>query len=186
MTAAQKLNQTNTDQAVYQQQVDECDPQAALRRRIKKAIDENTAWINAHRTQQQTILVEFAEEKVTIQRLTDSIRPLKEYIETLIKEKEALAKSALGREQAERKHRRQFLDGDPQSGVGGLPGVRTNDDRVLLGLWITLGAAVATTALLLLRARGVSAANWKALTLVSVLALVIAFILVRAIVSWFA
>lgn len=91
-----------------------------------------------------------------------------------------------GREQAERKYRRQFLDGDPQGGVGGVPGVRTNDDRVLFTLWITLGAAIVTSSMLYLRMRGVSAANWKALTLVSVLALLISFVLVRAIVSAFA
>ena len=186
MTAAQKLNQTNADQASWQQQLDQCDPQAAFNRRVQKATAENVAWVNEHRAKAQTAQAALAEEVITIQRLAASIKPLKEYHTALSQEIEALLKAALGREQAERKYRRQFLDGDPQGGVGGVPGVRTNDDRVLIAFWLTLGAAIVTSTLLLLRARGVSAANWKALTTVSVIALLISFIIVRAMVSAFA
>lgn len=184
MTAAQKLNQTNSDQAVWQQQLDQCDPQAAFNRRLQKATEENTAWVNDHRARAQAAQAAFAEEKITIQRLADAIQPLQEFNQTLLREIETLTKSIQGREQTERKYRRQFLDGDPQGGVGGVPAVRTNDDRVLFAFWIALGAAVVTTVILLLQMRGVN--EWKPLTLASSLAVLITFIFVRAVISAYA
>jgi hypothetical protein len=60
----------------------------------------------------------------------------------LEREKAALLAEKTDANQMARRHRRAFQDGDPQSGVGGSPGVRTLDDRILIAFWINMGAAI--------------------------------------------
>ncbi len=60
----------------------------------------------------------------------------------LTQERDALKAETTDTAQMARRHRRAFQDGDPQGGVGGSPGVRTLDDRILIAFWVNMGAAL--------------------------------------------
>ena len=95
-------------------------------------------------------------------------------------------KKARNYEQLERRERRAFLDGAPQSGVGGAPGVRTADDRVLLSFWITYGAAVLALTffgLKMYEGSGVSAIDAKTTAGACVLALLVAYAIAYPLIS---
>ena len=78
---------------------------------------------------------------------------------SLEREKAALLAEKTDTEQMARRHRRAFQDGDPQSGVGGSPGVRTLDDRVLIAFWVNMGAALVAIVVALSWRKGASATS---------------------------
>ena len=114
--------------------------------------------LNAQNKIVETVDKEFSKRRDDIRRRFDIILGLGEqmfstkllahYESKLTKDGNRLEKSAHDLEQDERKYRRKFLDGDPQSGVSGLPGVRTSDDKVILTFWICFGAAVISLSLI--------------------------------------
>ena len=95
-----------------------------------------------------------------------------------------LRKKGRDNRQLERRERRVFLDSDPQSGVGGAPGVRTSDDRVLLSFWITYGAAIlALTFFCLKMYEGGGAIDAKTKAGACVLALLVAYAIAYPLIS---
>ena len=151
--AGQQLTQLNNDLATRQQQVDECDPQAALQRRIAKATAENQAFVDAQQQRKNATVDTLRRTMDLCDQLVSSSKPLTDYDQDLqdhIKQStEHLSRGV----QTERKHRRQFLDGDPQ-GSTGIAGVRTSDDRVMLAFWITYSFAILAVAIVLMNLWG--------------------------------
>jgi ABC-type transporter Mla subunit MlaD len=145
-----ELNQLNNDIRLKQTDVDNCDPQAAQTRHTQSAIDENTKWVNQQRDQLVTASNEYNKQLKTLNQIVNANKPMNQYLGTLDNQLDGLGKKHVRFEQAERTQRRNFLDNNPQEGVGGVPGVRTRDDRILLSFWICYGLALVATAYVIL------------------------------------
>ena len=141
-----ELNQLNNDIRLKQTDVDNCDPQAAQTRHTQSALDENTKWVKQQREQLATASTEFNKQLKTLNQIVNANKPINQYLGALNNEIAGLDKKQTKFEQAERAQRRNFLDNNPQEGVGGAPGVRTRDDRILLSFWICYGLALTLTA----------------------------------------
>jgi ABC-type transporter Mla subunit MlaD len=141
-----ELNQLNNDIRLKQTDVDNCDPQAAQTRHTQSALDENTKWVNQQREQLTTASNEYNKQLKTLNQIVNANKPINQYLGALNNEIAGLDKKQTKFEQAERAQRRNFLDNNPQEGVGGAPGVRTRDDRILLSFWICYGLALTLTA----------------------------------------
>ena len=144
-----ELNQINTDLQRKQNDVDTCDPQGAQARKTAVAIRENQAFVDKNRQELEQATNEFNRQMTIVKQIADATEPLDEYMTALKKDLAHLNKENEQLERKERANRRRFLDNDPQGGVGGVPGVRTQDDRVLLAFWICYGAALIAGMILL-------------------------------------
>lgn len=137
-----ELNQINNDLRNKQNDVDNCDPQGAQARKTDSAVKENQAFVTQKTQELNQSNAEFQRQITILKQVADATEPLGEYMTALKKELEHLNKENEQLERKERANRRRFLDNDPQSGVGGAPGVRTDDDKVMLAFWICYGAAI--------------------------------------------
>lgn len=144
-----ELNQISTDLQRKQNDVDTCDPQGAQARKTQAAIKENQTFVDKNRQELAQATTEFNRQMTIVKQIADATEPLDEYMAALKKELAQLNKENEQLERKERANRRRFLDNDPQSGVGGAPGLRTRDDRVLLAFWICYGAALITVMILI-------------------------------------
>jgi hypothetical protein len=145
-----ELNQLNNDIRLKQTDVDNCDPQAAQTRHTQSALDENTKWVSQQRDQLVTASDEYNKQVKTLNHIVNANKPMNQYLGALDNQLAGLDKKHVKFEQAERTQRRNFLDNNPQEGVGGAPGVRTRDDRILLSFWICYGLALALTTFVIL------------------------------------
>jgi 3-mercaptopyruvate sulfurtransferase SseA len=97
-----------------------------------------------------SVLADHAKQVTLADSMLANLTPLQKYADELTADATALDQEQRKLEHAERKHRRSFLDGDPQEGVWGAVGVKTRDEKTLLAFWIfvTLAAAAATLVIL--------------------------------------
>jgi len=161
--AAQDLSQLTRDTVVKQQQVDNCDPQAALRRKIAKAMAENQAFVDAQQSRKTITTAAINRTIELCDQITSTAKPLIEY-DIELKEQIKVSKEALSKNtQTERKYRRLFLDGEPQESIG-VPGVRTSDDRIMLSFWICYSFAIITVTLVVLHLSGIQGVKEKIMT----------------------
>lgn len=140
-----ELNQLQSDVVNKQAEIDTCNPEEANRRKTDLKLQEFETYI-ADKNKQLIDLKETINSTIsTIQSVYVSSSPSRSYIKKLSEESTALQKAKIDYEQAERTQRRNFLDNDPQSGVFGILGIRTDDDKILLAFWITYGFALIAT-----------------------------------------
>lgn len=137
-----RLNKAQNDLRDQQAKMDECDTAGALQRRLAAGRAEAAAFAANVRKEMTASEGLFKQSANALDKLRESAIGLYGNLRDLETELVDVRKKARNYEQLERRERRAFLDSDPQSGVGGAPGVRTSDDRVLLSFWITYGAAV--------------------------------------------
>jgi hypothetical protein len=136
------LNKAQNDLRDQQAKMDECDTAGALQRKLAAGRAEAAAYAANARKELATNDAAFKQSADALDKLRESAIGLYGNLRDLETELVDVRKKARNYEQLERRERRAFLDSSPQSGVGGAPGVRTSDDRVLLAFWITYGAAV--------------------------------------------
>jgi hypothetical protein len=146
-----KLNQLNLDTAAKQREVDNCDPAAAKARQKKAAEDASRAWEKEKRVEYTQARDAFYKQIKTTNSLVAANAPLESYVKTLESQAHGLEKKQEKLEHEERKHRRTFLDSDPQSGVPGPTGLETTDDKIMIAFWITYSAALFMFVFLLAR-----------------------------------
>jgi hypothetical protein len=149
-----QLNMARNDLATKDQKWAQCYPEEATQRKLRTLRDEANAYATAKRAEQREANANFQTKNNAISKLAESAREL--YMRLYEKEKEliTLTNKRENLEQYERRERRAFLDNSPQEGTGGIPGVRTSDDRVLLTFWITYGAALILGTLFILNIYG--------------------------------
>ena len=141
---AVELNQMNNDAKAKQQQVDDCNPQEAQARRLKAIVEGNNTFITEQRKRLNEANTDIQHNIAINQNITAAVGPLAELEKETTKQKEELQESNRKLVQGQRQQRRNFLDSSPQSGVGGAPGVRTTDDKVMLAFWITFTVGLIT------------------------------------------
>lgn len=137
-----ELSQLQNDVTKKQAEIDTCDPAEANRRRTSAKLQEFETYVTDKRKQMSELESSINSTLSTIQSVYISSKPSRSYIEKLADEAKALHQAKIDYEQAERTQRRNFLDNDPQSGVSGVLGIRTDDDKILLAFWITYGIAI--------------------------------------------
>lgn len=103
---------------------------------------ENTNYIRLKQLELEQALGNFRRVVTIANRFHEIAVPVDYYLNKVDSEIDSQKKQTLEYSQLERTRRRQFLDEGPQSGVFGLPGLRTDDDKVLLAFWITYGVAI--------------------------------------------
>lgn len=149
LTAAQtcqvrqvELNALRNDVTNKEREVDTCDPAGAQARRTQSALTEARNWKAGKQAELAAARADFDRQITVTRNLVAAQEPLKTYLKTLTDESEALDAQLKKLEHEERKHRRSFLDGDPQSGVPGPLGLETTDDKIMLGFWLTYTIAI--------------------------------------------
>jgi len=144
-----ELNQIRNDLNNKQNDVDNCDPQGAQARRTREAMVDSENYVNQKAREIENAYKEFNRQIAIVRQIAVATEPLDEYNQSLRQELDQLITESEQLERKERANRRRFVDNEPQSGVGGAPAVRTQDDKVLLAFWISYGAALITALLLI-------------------------------------
>jgi len=144
-----ELNQIRNDLNNKQNDVDNCDPQGAQARRTREAMVDSENYVNQKAREIENANKEFDRQIAIVRQIAVATEPLDEYNQSLRQELDQLITESEQLERKERANRRRCVDNDPQSGVGGAPAVRTQDDKVLLAFWISYGAALITALLLI-------------------------------------
>jgi hypothetical protein len=99
------------------------------------------------------------------------------YSSTVAKELTEASKQMTKLGHEERKQRRNFLDGSPQDGVLGVPGLRTTDDKLLLAFWVTYGVCILAFYALVLYYFGGSLGSTKSKIQIGALILLVGYAL---------
>jgi len=133
------LNQTKTALQKANAAWDEGCPDDAKAKRVAIANEQTTEYIKNIQKIKSDVVANFNRTKKLLMRFTELSNPAKAYINKLDTEIRDAQTSTTKYTHSGKAKRRQFLDEEPQSGVFGLPGVRTYDDKVLLAFWITYG-----------------------------------------------
>jgi len=149
-----EYNNLQRDLAGKQNEIDSCDPQATLQRKINEEVAAQTAYVNAKTTEFNDAVQQYERERANVIRIQESSGGASLYLDELTAQLNDAESQENEFERDARRERRRFVDGSPQSGVGGAPGVRTSDDRVLLAFWITYGIAFIAVAILITRNYG--------------------------------
>ena len=126
---------------------------------------ENANYINQKQTELQHAVENFGRVQLIAQRFTEIAEPATEYVRKMDSDIQSAKTDTLQYSQTERTRRRQFLDESPQSGVFGLPGLRTYDDKVLLAFWITYGIAILGLLFVALKTFGVETSTSQKITM---------------------
>lgn len=180
-----ELNQISTDLQKKQNDVDTCDPQGAQARKTQAAIKENQTFVDKNRQELAQATTEFHRQMTIVRQIAAATEPLDEYMIALKKELAQLTKENEQLERKERANRRRFLDNDPQGGVGGAPGVRTQDDKVLLAFWICYGAALIAGMILITKMFEAQIGGTKEKIFVSLGAIGAAYVLAYSIIVFY-
>ena len=143
MTAKVAFNGAKNDALRAQQFVEASCPGETMDARIQASSESNMNYVNLKKQELKDSVANFHRVVTMVNRFVEISGPATEYLDKMDSEINTATKETTQYHQKERTRRRQFLDGDPQSGVFGLPGVRTYDDKVLLAFWITYGVAIA-------------------------------------------
>jgi hypothetical protein len=171
-----QLNATRNDLTNIQREVDTCDPRAAQARQTETALADARVWTASKRTELAAARTEFDRQLGVTRSLVAAQAPLQTYLKTLTDESEGLEAQLKKLEHDERKHRRSFLDGDPQSGVPGPLGLETTDDKIMLGFWLTYGIAVFMVSMVLCSMYADRIGDLRQQLITSTIVTVIAFI----------
>ena len=139
------------DEKVKQKQVDDCNPQEAQTRRLKAIVDGNNTFIAEQRQRLSRASADILHNIQINDNIIAAVSPLAEMEKETTKQKQELQESNRKLVQGQRQQRRNFLDSSPQEGVGGAPGVRTTDDKVMLAFWITYTIGLITAYIALLQ-----------------------------------
>lgn len=146
-----ELNQLNLDLTRKQTEVDTCDPAAAETRKRDAALAESRKYVAEKTAQYNAAYNEYQKQRKYVDGLLTNNAPLKEYHGSLTQSSSLLEAKNKKLEQMERRYRRNFLDNDPQSGVDGVPGIQTSDDKVMIVFWIGLLGASFMFSLILIQ-----------------------------------
>jgi hypothetical protein len=149
-----EFNNLQRDLTAKRSEIDACDPNATNNRRLEEELATQRAYVDAKTAEFNAAVRQFETEFTNATRLNSGADGALEYLEDLESRLTDATTRERDLERAARRERRRFVDGDPQSGVGGAPGVRTSDDRVLLTFWICYGAAFIACAVLISRIYG--------------------------------
>ena len=123
-------------------------------RQANDYISKINTYLQTTRTDIDAKDKKFETSKELYIRVLDVFTPIQQYVTKLAKETEKMEKQVQNYDQAELAKRRSFLDEDPQSGVGGLPGLRTYDDKILLAFWIIYAVFIISLAILAIQRFG--------------------------------
>jgi hypothetical protein len=121
--------------------------------------NEFTAFKTQIQRAYDAAIAQYTSQIATGDRLSVAAERLGTIQRSLEEEKARLLAEKTDEAQKARSYRRSFQDGDPQSGVGGSPGVRTRDDRILLAFWINMAAALVALVVAVCWRQGVSNAG---------------------------
>ena len=169
------VNQRRNDLDNALKTLDSCDPDAANTRKKSEAALLINRFISDTVAKFDNLKSSFDTNVALADQLSAS-SSVNNYASQLMKQKKGLEHKSRDLEQDERRYRRSFLDGDPQSGVSGPPGVRTADDKVLLTFWVCFGAAVVSVSLIAINYYGVAGSKrWKILSGPVIVAYIIAY-----------
>ena len=144
-----------------QNDFENCNPQAALSRKLAAAAAESESYIQTKRGELGGTLDEYNRQVKIATRISEAEEPVKRYVESLKNELAKLRHADQEYERAQRKHRRSFLDAGPSDGVGGVPGVRTYDDKVMIAFWVTYVFAIVSTMIVLYKFYGIDISDKK-------------------------
>jgi hypothetical protein len=139
----------NTDATLLYNALRTCDP-TTIRTETAARRDTLQSYYTTATATLASVLADHAKQVTLADSMLANLTPLQKYADELTADATALDQEQRKLEHAERKHRRSFLDGDPQEGVWGAVGVKTRDEKTLLAFWIfvTLAAAAATLVIL--------------------------------------
>jgi chromosome segregation ATPase len=151
-TVNQRRSDFNTSQSDYDTT---CDPVGAYDRRLQTARSAFTNYKDSTQKAVDSLESVFTARLVATDKLGVAYGELQKTLKGLTDQYTAMDKKNRDLDQAARTQRRLFLDDDPQGGVGGAPGVRTRDDRILLAFWVNYAAALLAAALFFCWWRGV-------------------------------
>lgn len=134
-------------------------------------IASNESYVRQKTEELQTAQDIFARYISIVRRFAELTQPTTAYKAKLDQELEAMDRTTSRLAQSERTYRRKVLDEYPQSGVVGLPGLRTYDDKVLAAFWITYGIVLVCASLLGLKfyGAGISVSQAIAIVVISLL-----------------
>ena len=182
-----QMNMTRNDLTAKDQKWEQCHPEQAVQRRLETLRNETTAYINEKRAEQRQANAAFQTKLDAVQKIAILSNQLKTSLGGKMEELKSLTSNRENLEQYERRERRAFLDNSPQSGTGGVPGVRTGDDRVLLTFWITYGAALILASLFILDVYGAKfgATDIKSKAKIVIAILLIAYFLAYYMISYY-
>ena len=138
-----ELNQITQDLTKKQQEVDSCDPQGAQTRLVNAELARNNGYVDEKRARFNELLANNRTSTTIYRNVRDAVAPLVDIGKETSDAAKKLDEQSRKYVQLQRKERRTFMDSSPLAGVGGAPGVRTDDDWVLLSFWIALGLALA-------------------------------------------
>jgi len=152
----QTVNQRRTDFNSSQSDYDTtCDPVGAYDRRLQIARGNFDVYKDSTQKAVDSLESVFTTRLAATDKLAVAYGVLQKTLKGLTDQYDAMDKKNRDLDQAARTQRRLFLDDDPQGGVGGAPGVRTRDDRILLAFWVNYAAALLAAALFFCWWRGV-------------------------------
>lgn len=146
--------QIERDLQQKQQQVDSCDPQAALARRIEEETEKARQFAKEKRDAANTHVADFKKQADVLDKIYDTSSALSAYVSEVQKDADELEARQKKLKDVERMHRRRFMDSDPQDGVSGFLGIRTTDDKILFAFWICYGVALISILLFVFRTFG--------------------------------
>jgi hypothetical protein len=149
-----QLNQIQADLTAKQTQVDTCDPQGAQARLTNAAMAANNDYVYQKRSKFNELIQANTAATTIYYNVRDAVAPIMSVGSDVSEEQKRLQEENRKYTRAQRKERRTFLDNDPSTGVGGVPAVRTSDDKVLLFFWITFGLALIIALVYLLNVYG--------------------------------
>lgn len=154
--AARKVAYTgrNTDTNLLYGALRTCDP-ATIRTETVTKRDALQTYRQTATANLAAVLADHDKQVAIADSMLANLAPLQSYANELSADAAALDQEQRKLEHAERKHRRSFLDGEPQEGVWGVTGAKTSDEKTLLALWIFVTAAAAAVAVVVMQMYGI-------------------------------
>lgn len=153
----QTVNQRRSDFTASQSDYDStCDPVGAFDRRSSGFRSSFLEYKSATNKAVESLEAVFHSRLATVDKLSVAYGELSANLAELNAQYDTMDKKNRDLDQVARTQRRLFLDDDPQSGVGGAPGIRTRDDRVLSAFWFNYVAALVAAAIFFCLKRGSS------------------------------
>lgn len=151
-----QFNQLQRDVQRKKREVETCNPQQTLQRKLREKRILIRKFLNQKRNERDITKKEFNENVVIADGLVKSAVHLNNQLVDLEKQLGSTRMHAEELEKQERTERRRFLDNDPQTGVSGLLSVRTKDDKILFAYYVSMGILVAAATMYLLQIYGPS------------------------------
>jgi hypothetical protein len=134
-----ELNQLQNDISNKRSEVENCNPQQTLQRKLAEKRSEMRQFIERKRSELNVARNRLNDNIGNADRLAASATQLYKELEENEKIYAGLTGNLSELERLERRERRRFLDNDPQSGVSAIFGIRTQDDKILLSYYVLMG-----------------------------------------------